>query len=290
MDSDPGGTTGFSPVTAQNLGGTSAYRVTVTNNTGSPVTVDGFAVTFSAYGSHVTTDNPTVNTSLMEPGESWKFIIDITNGVQVSANTDLNMTCAVNQVQTANGPVAPSQVNEPNGEQNTHVQNVQEAQQQLSDDGGTLQENSASLDGDASLVQAVNQMKSDYRAEENEWQTEQQDAGTCGVSGDASAVGGYASAVGGALNSLHGAVSYLQQNGVQAVKNDLAAVNRDLDTLQGLDATPAISYSGAVAAGNKALSDAASAISWADVRGNTINGDARNLAATAQNYANAHSC
>lgn len=53
-----------------------------------------FAVTLSAFGSQVTTDNPAVNTSLMEPGESWNFIIDITNGVQVSDNTYLNMTCA----------------------------------------------------------------------------------------------------------------------------------------------------------------------------------------------------
>jgi hypothetical protein len=291
IDTDPGTTTGFQPVTAQNIGGTSAYQVTMTNNTSSPVTVDGFAVSFSAYGSQVTADNPTVNTSLVETGESWNFIIDMTSGgIQVSDNTYLNMTCTVNQVETAKGPVTPNQITEPNGEQNTHVADVQQARQQLSSNIGTLQKDSASLDSDMSLAQAVSQMKSDYQAEENDWQTEQQDAGTCGVSGDASAVGGYASAVGGALNSLQSAVSYLQENGVQAVRNDLAAVNGDVGTLHGLDATPAVSYSGAVAAGNKALSDAASAISWADGQGNTINGEAQSLATTAQNYANAHSC
>jgi hypothetical protein len=136
---------GFQPVTAQNIGnGTSAYQVTVTNNTSSPVTVDGFSVAFSAFGSQVTTDSATVNTSLMEPGENWDFTIDVTNGIQVSQNTYLNETCQVNQVDTANGPVAPNMVSEPNGEQNTHVQDVQQAQQALANDVSRLTRDSAS--------------------------------------------------------------------------------------------------------------------------------------------------
>jgi hypothetical protein len=46
---------------------------------------------------------------------------------------------------------------------------------------------------------------------------------------------------------------------------------------------PGTDSSGAVAAGNQALTTAANAISWAQGQGNTINGEAQQLATTAQN-------
>ena len=134
-----GASSTFQPVTRQNIGdGDSAYEITVTNNTGGPVTVSGFGVTFSAFGSRIGADQPTVNTSLMEPGERWNFTIGVTSGVQVSDNTYLNTTCAVTSVDTSNGTVTPTVIPEQNGVQNTRDQDVQQAQQQLAADVTSL--------------------------------------------------------------------------------------------------------------------------------------------------------
>ena len=51
---------------------------------------------------------------------------------------------------------------------------------------------------------------------------------------------------------------------------------------------PGTDSSSAVAAGNQALANAANAISWAQGQGKIIDGEAQQLAATAQNYANSH--
>lgn len=65
-------------------------------------------------------------------------------------------------------------------------------------------------------------------------------------------------------------------------------MNTDLCALQSLGATPDTDPSAAIAAGNKALTNTANAISWAQDQGNTINGEARQPATAAQNYATAH--
>jgi conjugal transfer/entry exclusion protein len=65
-------------------------------------------------------------------------------------------------------------------------------------------------------------------------------------------------------------------------------IQSDLGTLQNLGAAPGTDSSSAVAAGNKALSNAAGAISWANQQGNAINNQAQQLATTATNYANSH--
>ena len=76
---------GFQPVTQQNVAsGWSAYRVTVADNTSSTITVTGFDVMFSAFGSQVGTDQSTVDAALMEPGERWNFKIDVTHGVELT--------------------------------------------------------------------------------------------------------------------------------------------------------------------------------------------------------------
>jgi hypothetical protein len=46
--------------------------------------------------------------------------------------------------------------------------------------------------------------------------------------------------------------------------------------------------SGAIAAGDTALSNANAAINWANGQGSTINNEAKQLTTTTQNYASSH--
>jgi hypothetical protein len=278
---------GFAPVTQQNLGGQSAYQVTVTNNTGSPVTVMGFAVTFTAFGSTITTDNPTVNTSLIEPAEKWNFTVDVTSGIQVSDNTYLNETCTVTEVDTANGMVAPIVVPMGNGEQST----AQQVQVNLSTDLVNLQNDTSALNEDTTLAADVSQMQKDWKQEKADWATES--ASSCPnqppINGG-DTVGTDADAVGTDYDGLQGDVNSLQNGKVAAVNDDLSAVQKDLTSLHNLGATPDVSTSASSAAGGKALTSAASAITWADGQGSSINNQAQALATTAENYANNHLC
>jgi hypothetical protein len=281
----------FQPVTQQNVGdGLSAYQVTVTNNTSGPVTVSGFGVTFSAFGGRVGTDQPTVSAALMEPSERWNFTINVTNGVQVSVNTYLNMDCTVTSVDTSNGMVTPTEVHEQNGVVNTHDQDVQQAQQRLATDVTSLGNDSTKLNSDNSLASGVQTMQQEYGSEQQDWKAEQQ--GNCmdgslnygPVTGDASAVGGY-------YNALKSDISALQSGpgiSIAQVKQDLAVVQSEVSQLQALGTAPSPDPSSAVAAGNQALKNAANAIAWASQRGNTINAEAGSLATTAQNYASSH--
>ena len=91
----------------------------------------------------------------------------------------------------------------------------------------------------------------------------------------------------GYLTDLQASVSYRGAR-VEAVKNDLAAVQGEVHTLQGLGTAPGTDYSATVAAGDQALLNAATAISWAQDQGNSINEQAHQLASTAQAYANSH--
>lgn len=171
--------------------------------------------------------------------------------------------------------------------QASHDQNVSQAQQSMANDVTSLQDDSATLNNDNSLASAVSQMGQDYKQEQADFQTEQSDS--CdSMGGDADTVGGDADTVGGDLDTLDGDITYLQSGEIQTVKSDLANVRNDLSTLHSLGATPAIGYSSAVASGNQALKNAASAISWAQGQGKMINSEAQQLATTAQNYASSH--
>jgi len=292
MGEDDG--SGFTAVSQQNVSGDEpAYQVTIGNNTARAVTLVGFAVTFSAYGSQVWTDSPTVNNSvLVEPGETWTFptTLGTSSFPQVSNATYLEMTCTVTSAVTPSGTITPSSaISEPDGNQVGHTQSVQQAQGQGQDDLNQLGSDTTSLNTDNSLASAVSQMKQDYQTEQAEYQTEKSD-GCPAASGDAGAVSGDASAVGGDLSALNGAVTYLQQNEVAAVTGDLTAVQNDLGLLASLDAQPAVSTSAAQSAGKQALASAASAISWAQGQGNTINGEAQALSTTAANYASNEGC
>jgi hypothetical protein len=281
---------GFAPVTDQNVSdGEPVYQVVLNNGTGSAVTVNGFAITIRAFGSTIGSDNPSVNPALMEPTETWNFTEDITSEVmpQVSDNTYLNSTCAVTSVTTDSGQVTPAVIPMQNGVAVTHAQDVQQAQQSLASDVSALTSDSATLNTDTSLAQAVDTMKTDYQQEQSDWKTEQNTAcSTDEVGGDADTVGGDADTVGGDLDDLNGDVTDLQDGDIDSVQTDLSKVASDLSTLQGLGATPGAPSSAAVTGGNKALTSAANAVSWANGQGASINSAAQALATTAQNYAN----
>jgi hypothetical protein len=110
------------------------------------------------------------------------------------------------------------------------------------------------------------------------------------TSAEAGTVSGDAGTVSGDQGTLQGDITTLQSNGIAAVKTDLTNVQNDLSALQNLGATPSTGTSSAIATGNKALTSAANAISWATGQGNTINNEAQQLSNTATNYANQHSC
>ena len=78
MGIDTGGSngTGYQPVTTANYSDTPAYQVKVTNNTSSQMTVSGFGTAFYAFGNNIWSDQPTVASALIEPGETWTFTID----------------------------------------------------------------------------------------------------------------------------------------------------------------------------------------------------------------------
>ena len=62
------------PVTAQSVTNDEPeYQMELNNDTSSAVTVNGFAITISAFGSTIGNDSPSVNPALMEPTETWKY-------------------------------------------------------------------------------------------------------------------------------------------------------------------------------------------------------------------------
>ena len=174
--------------------------------------------------------------------------------------------------------------------QASHDQAVSNAQSSLSGDMTSLQGDASSLEDDNTLAGDVNTMKQDYQGEQNDWQTEQQDAGSCGVSGDAGAISGDASAIAGDRSALQADIGSLQSNGMTSVKTDISTIRSDVSAIRNLGATPSVDPSGAIAAGNKALTDAQNAINWATGQGKRIVTEANSLSNTAQSFANSHGC
>jgi len=169
------------------------------------------------------------------------------------------------------------------------AQQVTGAQQALETDLATLEKATATLTGSKSLTGAVTQLKSDYGQEQADYAREQQDSCPA-AAGDATTVGQDSGTVSSDLNALTGDVENLQVGGIQSVSAAVSTVNSDLSTLQTLHATPAVSASPAIAAGNTALASAWNSIAAAQGQGKTIIAEAQALATTAQNLASQHGC
>jgi hypothetical protein len=171
-------------------------------------------------------------------------------------------------------------------------QAVDQAQQQLSNDIGTLQSDAQSLDTDTTLAGDISTMKSDYQTEQQDWATEQSDyqqGGCSQESGDAETVAGDAQSVAGDQQSLDGDEQTIQAS-ISGVRSDIAAVNNDVAALGGSGASPAQGPASALSAGRTAIRDASAAIAWATGQGNAIVAEANSLATTAQNYESQHGC
>jgi hypothetical protein len=264
------------------------YAVSVINGTSSAVTITGYVVTFTAYGQVIDTENPGINPALAEPGDTWNYSGSYVNAPQVTEQTYLDESCSITQVETTGGPLTPNSVSDPNGNSNTHQQDIASAQTKLSNDVGTLNQDAQTLDSDNSLAGDLNSMHSDYGTEQSDYGTEQSD-GCPGASGDASAVGGDASAIGGDMSALQG--------DEESLKNSKSGVQSDISTVQGgaaaitqLGATPATDDGAAIAAGEKALKDTASAISYATRQGGGYLSEANSLSKTAEQWAASRGC
>ena len=177
---------------------------------------------------------------------------------------------------------------------NTHDHDVQQAQQSLASDVSAQVSDAATLNNDTSLSQAVGDIQKDYEQERSDWQTEQNTAcSTDEVGGDAERSDWRRSrhaAHGGAETRIRTAATWtrgtgtgfdVQDGDIKCFQTDLSNVTSDLSTLRDLGAPPGTTSSAAVAAGNKALTSAANAISWANGQGQKINAEAQALATTA---------
>jgi hypothetical protein len=170
------------------------------------------------------------------------------------------------------------------------AQQVSSAEESLSSDISTLESDSGTLNGDSTLAGDISTMKGDYQTEQSDYQTEQSD-GCPGASGDASAVGSDAGSIDTDQSSMQTDIQSLQgSSGIAGIQSDMSAVNSDVSTLRNLGASPSPDPSAALAAGQKAISNANAAIQWANSQASSIDSQARQLATTAQNWASARGC
>jgi hypothetical protein len=165
-------------------------------------------------------------------------------------------------------------------------QQISGLQSGLQSDVTTLAQDAASLDSDNSLAADVQSMKNDLGTEQKDYATVQGD--TCSSAGgsketDASAVDTDASAVDTDQAGVQTDISGLQNN---QVGSDIAKVQGDVSQLKSLGASPDTNPSAALAAGNKALKDMASAITWAQGQAGTLDGQAHQTAKAADALAN----
>jgi hypothetical protein len=246
------------PVSQQNYdGGGLDYLVAVANGTSSPVTVSGLAVTFSAFGGTVDNETPTVNSTLMEPGEQWKFDLSYANAPQVSENTYLNETCAITEVDTGNGQVSPAVVNEPNGRQNTQAQNNQNQEQQAQSDVNKLTQ-------DTGFSSIVSQIGDDVQSTQNDLSTTRQNAAS--GNGD-QCINASTTVYNDAATTVYNDVLTTVYNDVGTAQTDIASVRSDISTVQsdqaalksaGLPGTPGTGA--AISAAQSAIASAVSTI------------------------------
>jgi hypothetical protein len=179
------------------------------------------------------------------------------------------------------------------------AQEISQDQQNLQSDLGSLESDSNSLNTSTQLASDVNQMKTDYQTEQNDYQTEQQQ-GSCSdgsMGDDAATVSDDAATVDDDLSSLQDDLQSLQDTGttsggasIGGLEVDVATVNSDVSSLNALGATPAQDPSSALATAKTDLGNANAAVTWATQQGNTIDGEADQLATTAENFESQQGC
>ena len=170
---------------------------------------------------------------------------------------------------------AVSQNNQREARRQAH--HVAQAQTRIARDIATLSRHAFALDNDTSLGNDIQAMKNELAAGQSDLAAERQKA--CNT-GRARADAG---TVNGDLGTVQGRISMLQAN---SVHHDLTAVENDMSTLQSLGAAPGTGPSAAIAEGRKALSNLASAVSWAQWEGQSLNSQAQQIAARESGISN----
>lgn len=161
-------------------------------------------------------------------------------------------------------------------------QQISGLQSGLQSDVTTLAQDAASLDSDNSLATDVQSMKNDVAAEQKDYATVQADDCTSRP-GDAGTVDGDSGTVDGDQGTIQGDISSLQNN---QVGSDISKVQGDISQFKSLGASPDTDPGAALAAGNKALKDMASAIAWAQQQSGALDGQAHHIAKAADALAN----
>jgi len=119
-------------------------------------------------------------------------------------------------------------------------------------------------------------MKKDIGTEQSDYN--QVPGASCGdgsKGADAAQVDADSAQVDSDLSQVQSDVQSLQDNSVSA---DISKVQSDLSQLRSLGASPDTDPTAALAAGNKALREMASAISWAQGQANGLDGQAHQIA------------
>jgi septal ring factor EnvC (AmiA/AmiB activator) len=206
----------------------------------------------TAYGSQIITGSPTVNPSLMEPGEKWTFNIPVISGVEVSEQTYLNTDCTVALIATENGDVQPTQMNESNGEANTHQQNIADAQNQLQNDVSTLNQDVSGISGD------VGKIAGDVSQTDNDLSQTRTDA----ANGDGDeCLNASTTVYNDAATTVYNDVLTTAYNDVGTVATDIAAIQKHIASIQADQA--ALQNLGQSPGGADAISSAQASISSA---------------------------
>ncbi len=150
------------------------------------------------------------------------------------------------------------------------AQQVARAQTRLARDIATLSRHTSALDNDTSLGDVIQAMKNELAAAQGDLRAERQEACNDGKAGRDAVT------VSADLGTVQSRISTLRAN---SVPHDLTAVRNDVRTVQSLGAAVGTAPSAAIAQGQQALSNLASAASWTQQDGQTLNQQAQQIAA-----------
>ncbi len=150
------------------------------------------------------------------------------------------------------------------------AQQLARAQTRFARDIATLSRHTSALDNDTSLGDVIQAMKNELAAAQGDLGAERQQACNDGKAGR------HAGTVSADLGTVQSRISALRAN---SVPHDLTAVHNDVRTLQTLGAAAGTAPSAAIAQGQQALSNLASAVSWTQQEGQTLNHQAQQIAA-----------
>jgi len=165
----------------------------------------------------------------------------------------------------------------------------QTAQQNLRSDLTALLKDARVLSTEDTIPYDLSVLATDYGTEQQDWQSEQSD-GCSSVAADSNLIAWDASMVNRDLGSLQTDITGLQTGNIATVGSELTSVQNDLKTLKLLGVTPQVTITAQVAAGNKAVDSANNTLNAADATATSTSARARQVLASAQQWAKQHAC